>query len=78
MVISSGAGPMQRPDENGGPMWPSKGGEQLKQGTVIRLLFACLINSCNALYFKTGEDDIPKLLTSLINNKESLIKPDNR
>jgi len=40
------------------------------------MIVVCLpYNSFNALYFKTGEDDIPKLLTSLINNKESLIKP---
>ncbi|MFJ6209658.1 CotH kinase family protein [Lysinibacillus sp. NPDC092081] len=31
----NGGGPMQRPDQNGGPMWPNQGNEQLKQGTVI-------------------------------------------
>lgn len=31
----NGGGPMQRPDQNGGPMWPNQGDEQLKQGTVI-------------------------------------------
>ncbi|OXS72482.1 hypothetical protein B1B04_15960 [Lysinibacillus sp. KCTC 33748] len=27
--------PVQRPDQNGGPMWPNQGDEQLKQETVI-------------------------------------------
>ncbi|WP_433595655.1 CotH kinase family protein [Lysinibacillus xylanilyticus] len=31
----NGGGQMQRPDKNGGPMWPNQGGEQLNQGTVI-------------------------------------------
>ncbi len=31
----NGGGPMQRPDKNGGPMWPNQGDEQQKQGTVI-------------------------------------------
>ncbi|MGE7691093.1 CotH kinase family protein [Lysinibacillus sp. NPDC097214] len=32
---SNGGGPMQRPDQNGGPMWPNQGDEQLKQEIVI-------------------------------------------
>lgn len=32
---SNGGGPMQRPDQNGGPTWPNQGVEQLKQETVI-------------------------------------------
>lgn len=31
----NGGGPMQRPDQNGGAMWPNQGDEQLKQGSVI-------------------------------------------
>ena len=32
---TNGGGPMQRPDQNGGFMWPNQGDEQLKQETVI-------------------------------------------